>query len=347
MTAIFLSYRRADSSASAGRISDRLQSRFGDNQVFQDVETVPLGVDFREFVAQKLEACDVLLVVMGDNWLGVVEGEEQRRIDRPDDLVRLEVEAALQREIPVIPVLVGSKPVPSEAELPDSLKNLSYRNGVEVRSDGSFDGQMTKLVAAIEAVVPPVQAAPPSRPRGGRGQLVLAAFAGIAIFVTLILMVPDEWAEADGAVAASQGTSPTPEEIVQPSWPEGEATVLVGTGYSFDTESSVTIESGRADILVLSDAGTTQFFAPHDSAPYEEEESLRDAAGGISVAPTAFNDDDCSYDYETGYARHWFEPEPNGIYCVLDRAGYAVAKVWVTHIDDSSISFLWTYFIDP
>ncbi|MEE4108219.1 MAG: toll/interleukin-1 receptor domain-containing protein, partial [Halieaceae bacterium] len=181
MTAIFLSYRRADTSASAGRIYDRLQSHFGADQVFQDVDTVPLGVDFREFVAQKLKHCDVLLVVMGDNWLGVIDGEQERRIDRPEDLVRLEVEAALQRGIPVIPVLVGSKPVPSEAELPASLRNLSYRNGVEVRSDGSFGGQMAKLVSAIESVVaPPIPASVAgSKPRSGRGQLVLAGIGGI------------------------------------------------------------------------------------------------------------------------------------------------------------------------
>ena len=186
MAAIFVSYRRKDSDAAAGRICDRLRTHFGDDQVFQDVETIPPGVDFREFVARKLDHCDVLLVVMGDDWLGATG--ETRRIDRPEDLVRLEVETALQRNIPVIPVLVGSKAVPGEAELPDTLKNLAYRNGVEMRSDGSFDGQMAKLLAAIQAEV--------KVRKRGFGKLALAgALVAVGIVVTLA-MLPREPSEA-------------------------------------------------------------------------------------------------------------------------------------------------------
>jgi hypothetical protein len=106
---IFISYRRDDSSAFAGRLYDRLVERYGMDQVFMDVDNIPPGVDFAEAIAQAVGTCDVLLAVIGQHWLTVTGQDGRRRLDNPRDMVRLEVEAALTRDVPVIPVLVGAR----------------------------------------------------------------------------------------------------------------------------------------------------------------------------------------------------------------------------------------------
>jgi TIR domain len=102
---VFISYRRQESSGLAGRLYDRLAARFGDDRVFMDVDTIALGVDFAEVISQVVSSCEVLLAVIGPRWLTVTDEDGRRRLDDPDDLVRLEIAAALKRDIRVIPVL--------------------------------------------------------------------------------------------------------------------------------------------------------------------------------------------------------------------------------------------------
>lgn len=152
MGSIFITYRRLDSSPETGRIADRLQSHFGAESVFYDIATIPLGIDFPTFISNQLDKTDIFLVVIGDNWLDVQDAEGNRRIDNPDDWVRIEVSAALAREnIPVIPVMVGeaSKPPPKEM-LPEELKELVDRNAIVLRSDTTFEGQIEKLIEYIK-----------------------------------------------------------------------------------------------------------------------------------------------------------------------------------------------------
>ena len=147
---IFLSYRRDDSADVAGRIYDRLVERFGKKQVFKDVDSIPLGVDFRRHLDQMVASCDVLLAVMGDRWLTVGGPEGKKRLDDAKDFVRIELEAALKREIPVIPVLVRGADVPQESELPPSLSGLAYRNGLAVRPDPDFHRDMDRLIEGVQ-----------------------------------------------------------------------------------------------------------------------------------------------------------------------------------------------------
>lgn len=152
MGSIFITYRRLDSSPETGRIADRLQSHFGAESVFYDIATIPLGIDFPTFISNQLDKTDIFLVVIGDNWLDVQDAEGNRRIDNPDDWVRIEVSAALAREnIPVIPVMVGeaSNPPPKEM-LPEELKELVDRNAIVLRSDTTFEGQIEKLIEYIK-----------------------------------------------------------------------------------------------------------------------------------------------------------------------------------------------------
>lgn len=148
---IFLSYRREDSADVTGRIYDRLTLAFEKAQVFKDVDSIPLGLDFREHLQKTISSCDVVLVVMGDQWLTTATAEGTRRLDNPRDFVRIELETALQRDIPVIPVLVRGASVPEESQLPPTLSALAYRNGIAVRSDPDFHRDMDRLVQSLKA----------------------------------------------------------------------------------------------------------------------------------------------------------------------------------------------------
>jgi hypothetical protein len=156
MPKLFISYRRHESADATGRLYDRLKAHFGAASVFYDVDTIPLGVDFRKHLGDQVGKCDVFLAVIGDGWLksrfkkGLKKG--QRRLDDPADWVRIEIEAALARGIPVVPVLVGLAAMPSDTDLPDSLKELSFRQAVEVRSGADYDGHADRLIRALDRI---------------------------------------------------------------------------------------------------------------------------------------------------------------------------------------------------
>jgi protein-S-isoprenylcysteine O-methyltransferase Ste14 len=152
MPGIFISYRRDDSAAITGRIFDRLSAHFGAGRVFMDIDSIPIGHDFRDHIGETLQRCDVVLAVVGRRWTGPLP-ERGRRIDDPADLVRLELEGGLSREIPVVPVLVEGASTPSPLELPESLRGFSYRNAATVDSGKDFHPHVDRLIRDIEALV--------------------------------------------------------------------------------------------------------------------------------------------------------------------------------------------------
>lgn len=154
MSSIFISYRRDDSADTCGRIYDHLVASFGRDTVFKDVDSIPLGVNFDEHISRVLQQCAVVLAVIGPRWLDIRD-ERGRRLDDPADLVRRELEAALQRGIPVIPALVQGARMPGGAELPPSLRALSLHNGLAVRRDPDFGHDMQRLVTAVQRWVSP------------------------------------------------------------------------------------------------------------------------------------------------------------------------------------------------
>jgi hypothetical protein len=147
---IFISYRRDDSADITGRIYDRLIQHFSKEIVFKDVDSIPLGIDFRQHLEGALSQCRLLLAIVGDQWMGSEIAEGKRRIDDPRDHLRLELEVALSRNIPVIPVLVRKASIPAEDALPPSLRSIAYRNGIQVRPDPDFHGDMDRLIKGIE-----------------------------------------------------------------------------------------------------------------------------------------------------------------------------------------------------
>lgn len=150
MTKIFISYRRDDSSYIAGMINERLEKHFGPNSVFLDIDSIPLGLDFRKHIFDSVGQCNVLLALIGDSWINSTNDQGSRRLDDPTDFVRLEVESALKRDIPVIPVLVGKARMPSATELPSSLRELAFRNAAEVRAGLDLQEHLTRLVRGID-----------------------------------------------------------------------------------------------------------------------------------------------------------------------------------------------------
>ncbi len=118
MSGIFISYRRSDSPDATGRIYDRLVTEFGKAQVFKDVDSIPLGRDFRGHLNDIVGNCGVMLAIVGPRWTEARNPAGQRRLEDPDDFVRLELETALARDIPVVPVLVGHAPLPVGSDLP-------------------------------------------------------------------------------------------------------------------------------------------------------------------------------------------------------------------------------------
>jgi hypothetical protein len=152
MTRIAISYRRDDSAGITGRIFDRLVNRYGADSVFRDVDNIPLGVDFREHINTVLAQTDVTLVVVGKRWFGPLP-RRRRRIDDPADPVRVEVETALRNGMPVVPVLVEGGAMPNVDQLPDSLKEFVYRNGLEVAPGRDFDQHIERLIRSMEPIL--------------------------------------------------------------------------------------------------------------------------------------------------------------------------------------------------
>ena len=151
MPRIAISYRRQDSAAITGRIIDRLTAQYGSDSVFRDIEDIPLGVDFREHIDTMLAESNIALVIIGKRWFGTARG--RKRINDPADPVRVEVETALRRRMPVIPIFVEGSGMPKADELPDSLRNLIYRNGLNVDSGRDFDQHIARLIRNIDPII--------------------------------------------------------------------------------------------------------------------------------------------------------------------------------------------------
>jgi hypothetical protein len=145
---IFISYRRHDSRDTVGRIHDHLRRAFDERRIFLDVERQVGGEDYRVAIRRALARADVLLAVIGPGWLAAGP-DGSRRLDHPDDMVRLELEAALERKLRIVPVLIEGAVMPRGDELPDSLRDLSYRSAIAVRPDPDFKTDMPRLIVTL------------------------------------------------------------------------------------------------------------------------------------------------------------------------------------------------------
>jgi hypothetical protein len=188
---VFISYRREDSGGFAGRIYDRLTSRLGRENVFFDVDTIPPGRDFVDVLSERVGKCDALLAVIGKHWVLSADSENRRRLDDPQDFVRIEIEAALTRNVPVIPVLVDGAAMPHPQDLPDSLTKLIRRQAVEV-SHARFDSDAERLTEALSQIEEEMREREANLP-------------------------PSQVVRSEAAPAAAANRAPAPSELTSPA----------------------------------------------------------------------------------------------------------------------------------
>ena len=161
---IFISYRRQDTAAYAGRIYDRLSAKYGEHNVFMDIDRIEPGQDFVDAINHSVAEAGVLLVLIGREWIKMTDKSGAPRLDNPEDFVRLEILAGLEQKTVMIPVLLADAEMPSAQALPAPLQPFARRNAIEI-SDSRFHSDVDRLIEAIERILNPQKAAvPPIRP---------------------------------------------------------------------------------------------------------------------------------------------------------------------------------------
>jgi len=149
---IFVSYRREDTQQAAGRLFDRLVERFGDAEVFRDIDRIPAGVNFGDHIIERLKRCDVVLVLIGQRWLapsGGLLSFWRSRLHNKNDWVRQEIEVAIRTSVPIVPVLIDDAPMPNFSALPKALRPLATKNAVKLR-DNSYGHDLSRLTETID-----------------------------------------------------------------------------------------------------------------------------------------------------------------------------------------------------
>jgi hypothetical protein len=255
---IFISYRRDDTEGEAGRLFDDLTREFGSNSVFMDVAGIRPGVDFVQAIEQNVADCGVLLAIIGPTWVSITNASGQRRLDDPNDFVVLEIASALKREVPVIPVLVHSAKMPSQDQLPDSLKSFSHRNSVEL-SHARWPSDVQLLIEALTSYVAPSKAAvqepvhatvpvqlppphqPATAPQAVAKKSPLPLIAGIGALVVIVAAI---------AIYLGMNHAAAPPSIVG-TWKNS------GARQSGDTITSLVI-SGSGNSLTMHAFGSCQ-----------------------------------------------------------------------------------------
>jgi hypothetical protein len=183
---IFINYRR-DDSGNAGRLFDRLSGVFAKDQLFFDVDDIAPGLDFVRVLDERVAECDVLLAVISKGWIEAQDATGARRLDDPDDFVRVEIESALRQDKRVIPILVGEVRMPRAEELPDAMRPLVRRNAVRLTYE-RFNADTQGLIKALQQTLAeigasrpsPAEAPKPARVERERGRQSAAATKGAA-----------------------------------------------------------------------------------------------------------------------------------------------------------------------
>lgn len=177
MAEIFLSYRREDSQAATALLADALVARFGAARVFRDRDDIVAGEDFVAAIRRSVEVATVLLAVVGPRWLTATDATGRRRLDRPEDFVRLEIEWALRAGVAVIPVLVDGATMPSLDALPASLRAFARCQALEL-APTRWPADTARLMDTLEArfaIPSDVPRAPPAAAENQPGAAARAA----------------------------------------------------------------------------------------------------------------------------------------------------------------------------
>ncbi len=161
MRKIFISYRRAEAEYAAGALGRELRAHFGDSQVFRDKENIGAGASWKTAVLNEIDRDSALLVLIGSQWTKAVNAAGERRLDRADDPIVLEIADGIEDGASVIPVLLENAVMPGEAELPVKLRAMAEFNALRLR-DGDWQHDVERICKALEGVGFKPQAAPPA-----------------------------------------------------------------------------------------------------------------------------------------------------------------------------------------
>jgi hypothetical protein len=231
---IFISYRVHDSEADTGRLVDALKQVFYEEQIFMDIEKLEPGVDFTQAIARSLESCDVLLAVIGPEWAGAANQNGITRINLPTDWVRIELEAALNRNIRLIPVLERDASLPEQHELPGSLHPLLNRQAHEIsRTRWKYDTDLlisTLLKIGIQPKPRPVPFQQSSS-KNGAGKWIALSIVCVVLLMLVVFLL-NKPADKNNSTASkntaagmtdtiSAGSTTVPDEKKKPMQPAG------------------------------------------------------------------------------------------------------------------------------
>lgn len=159
---IFICYRREDGGGHAGRLAADLRRHFGrrpsnyfrlEGDVVRDVDSIKIGDKWKEYISNVVGSCDVVITVIGRQWLSITDETGQRRLNDPDDTLVFELSTALSRDILVIPCLVQDAAMPKKVDLPKPLEELPSRNAIEL-NDSFWDEAVNRLVRRLKEVEP-------------------------------------------------------------------------------------------------------------------------------------------------------------------------------------------------
>jgi hypothetical protein len=244
MAGVFISYRRDDTAGHAGRLFDSLVRRFGEPSVFMDLTDIDPGSDFVETLERAVGSCDVLLVLIGRNWLHA-DSQGRSRLEDPQDLLRREVATALTRNIPVLPVLVQGAQMPTADELPQELKALARRQAIEL-SESRWETDVAHLEEGIsrQCNLPrPDKSVPPETGSQRRRLSPRVEIAGVTMAVVIAAFIWRASTRNDGV--------PTPEPT-----PTGPA-----VSQTAGSRAALPVNQQIADLEASRNAATNQLLA--------------------------------------------------------------------------------------
>lgn len=240
MSGIFISYRRSDSAGHTGRLTDDLSKQLDGQALFRDIEAIEAGVDFVQALERAVTACNVMLVIIGPNWANAAMADGKKRLFQAGDFVRMEIEAALGRDIRVIPVLVGDAEMPGPADIPDTMSTLLRRNAYSI-SDRRWQYDVSQLVDIL-VKIPGVagrkgeKPASPIQVKAGMSGWLKAALAAIgllAVATAAFLLVPlNEKASTAPSTTQVAGANPPLLETATPTTPATEPAPLASEFYA-------------------------------------------------------------------------------------------------------------------
>lgn len=253
MGTVFISYRREETAGEARALFGALVARLGENSVFMDVDNIELGRDFRQVLQERLASCDLLLALIGRDWVNAKNASGQRRLEDPADFVRLEIEAALKRNIPVTPVLVQGAHMPAAEQLPENLRDFAYRNGFEL-SHNRWESDVQEMLrrlrlgeqrvpgSAREIAEPPKHTSVPPATRMPWPSIVGASAVVIAIAIGGFLYY--------GKTAKETTPTPADAERSKAAPPAAKAPETVSVANSGKIEKAVCTDLGDAKYRV-------------------------------------------------------------------------------------------------